>query len=120
MSETIEIQDIQNTYQEIEGVENDAIILQLGFAKALVARDIKNNKIDTTLEKMATVYMTCHLLYMNYFKTAEDTLNGNTKDKRLTPKIGMGLKASPYGQTYMSLMSNTLEKSDVVSGVAFL
>lgn len=120
MSGEVSIQDIQYTYQEIEDLEEDKIILQLGFAKALVDKDIKDNKIDLELRKMAIVYMTCHLLFLNYSKSSEDSLNGDTKDKRVIPKIGMGLKSSPYGQTYLSFMSKTLESTDVVSGIAFL
>ena len=96
--------------------------MQLEFAATIVDKDIKTGQLDEDYRGMAEVYMTCHLLYMNYLKTSEDTLNGNTRDKKLTPKLGMGLQGSTYGQMYLSLKSQTIamDQDLPVSGVGFL
>lgn len=113
-------EDIKNTYLEVEDVDDEKIILQLNFASSLVERDIKKGTLTEDMRKMAETYMCCHLLYINYFKTSEDKLNGNTSDKKLTPKLGMGLQGSPYGQMYLTLLNTTMEDNDVVSGIGFL
>ena len=115
-------QQIKDTYIEVEDLEDRVIELQLEFAATIVDKDIKTGQLDEDYRGMAEVYMTCHLLYMNYLKTSEDTLNGNTRDKKLTPKLGMGLQGSTYGQIYLSLKSQTIamDQDLPVSGVGFL
>lgn len=114
------IKEIKNTYQEIEDVDDEKIELQLEFAKSLVDIDIKKGILAEDMRRMAVTYMCCHLLYINYFKTSEDKLNGNTSDKKLTPKLGMGLQGSPYGQMYLTFINSSMEDSQVVSGIGIL
>ena len=113
-------EDIRNTYQEIEDISRDKIALQLEFARTLVKKDVEKGIITDDMRRMAETYMCCHLLYINYFKTSEDKLNGNTSDKKLTPKLGMGLQGSPYGQMYLTLINTTSTDDDVVSGLGII
>lgn len=121
LSPTTTVEKIKKTYREVDGETEDVIQLQMEYAALLVDKDIKNGALDAEYREMAEVYMTCHLLYINYFKTSEDKLDSTT-DKKLTPKMGTGLQGSPYGQMYLSFYSMTGATSNdrPVSGVGFL
>lgn len=116
------VEKIKKTYREVEEETEDIIQLQMEYASILVDKDIKNGALDADYREMAETYMTCHLLYMNYLKTSEDKISGDTHDKKLTPKMGTGLQGSPYGQMYLSFYSMTgaVDDDRPVSGVGFL
>lgn len=113
---------IKATYKEIGNVSDEVIQVQLDYAEVLVKNDILEGNLKKEFEEMGTVYMTCHLLYMNYFKNSETRLNGDTSSKKLTPGLGAGIKASPYGQLYLTLYSiaSSDDEDNAVSGVMFL
>ena len=113
---------IKATYKEIGNVSDEVIQVQLDYAEVLVKNDILEGNLKKEIEEMGTVYMTCHLIYMNYFKNSETRLNGDTSSKKLTPGLGAGIKASPYGQLYLTLYSiaSSDDEDNAVSGVMFL
>lgn len=115
------VEKIKKTYREVDEETEDIIQLQMEYAALLVDKDIKNGALDADYREMAETYMTCHLLYMNYLKTSEDKIS-DTRDKKLTPKMGTGLQGSPYGQMYLSFYSMTgaVDDDRPVSGVGFL
>lgn len=115
------VEKIKKTYREVEEETEDIIQLQMEYAALLVDKDIKNGALNSDYREMAETYMTCHLLYMNYLKTSEDKIS-DTRDKKLTPKMGTGLQGSPYGQMYLSFYSMTgaVDDDRPVSGVGFL
>lgn len=121
LSPTTTVENIKKTYREVDEETEDIIKLQMEYAALLVDKDIKNGALDSDYREMAETYMTCHLLYMNYLKTSEDKLS-DTRDKKLTPKMGTGLQGSPYGQMYLSFYSMTgaVDDDRPVSGVGFL
>lgn len=122
LSPITNVKKIKKTYREVDEETEDVIQLQMEYAALLVDKDIKNGALDADYREMAETYMTCHLLYMNYLKTSEDKISGDTHDKKLTPKMGTGLQGSPYGQMYLSFYSMTGAADDdrPVSGVGFL
>ncbi|WP_306583720.1 hypothetical protein [Fusobacterium ulcerans] len=119
MNPTATVTLIKDTYLEVEDIEESKIQLQLKYASLMVDKDIKNRELDEDYREMAEVYMTCHLLYINYFKTSEDKLDSTT-DKKLTPKLGMGLQGSPYGQMYLSIKNQASGVEEAVSGIGIL
>lgn len=116
------ITKIKATYKEMKDIPDEDINVQLTYAEILVKNDVSEGNLKKEFEEMGIVYMTCHLLYMNYFKNSETKLNGDTSSKKLTPGLGAGIKASPYGQLYLTLYSiaSSDDEDSAVSGVIFL
>lgn len=116
------ITKIKATYKEMKDIPDDDINVQLAYAEILVKNDVSEGNLKKEFEEMGIVYMTCHLLYMNYFKNSETKLNGDTSSKKLTPGLGAGIKSSPYGQLYLTLYSiaSSDDEDSAVSGVLFL
>lgn len=114
-------EDVKATYKEVAEIEESIIETQLEFASALVQKDITAGKLNAELQKIGETYLACHLLYMNYQKNSETRINGDTSLKKLTPTLGTGIQSSPYGQVYLSLLSDSTKKDDsCTSGVVFL
>ena len=116
------IDKIKANYKEVDKVYDEVIAIQQSYAEILVKNDILEGNLKKEFEEIGIVYMTCHLLYMNYFKNSETRINGDTSSKKLTPGLGAGIKASPYGQLYLTLYSiaSSDDEDSAVSGVIFL
>lgn len=121
MDSTI-ITKVKSTYKEMKDIPDEEIKIQGNYAEILVKNDILEGNLKKEFEEMGIVYMTCHLLYMNYFKNSETRINGDTSSKKLTPGLGAGIKASPYGQLYLTLYSiaSSDDEDSAVSGVILL
>lgn len=114
-------EDVKATYKELIDVDDSIIEVQLEFAAKLVQKDIIAGKLDPSLQKLGETYLACHLLFMNYQKNSETKINGDTSIKKLSPTLGTGINASPYGQMYLSFCSQSTRTEDsAVSGVLFL
>jgi len=103
MSYVATINDVKAKYKEIEDESDETIESALEDASILVDDDVINGTITEKKRKMAEAYMACHLLFLNFGKTIEDKWDGDTTDKKMAPKLGMGLSSSPYGQFYLTL-----------------
>lgn len=120
LSDNEYIKKIRNTYKETEDIEDDKIQTQLDFAKIMVSKDIKNNRLDADFEEMGVVYLTCHYLFLNYSSIKSDGITGGTNRTNLTGQLGKGLEASFYGQQYSKITNQEKDEDKNVSGVVIL
>ncbi|MEG0730591.1 MAG: hypothetical protein RR795_01425 [Cetobacterium sp.] len=119
MSEEL-IKKIKYTYKEVSEIKDEQIQVQLDYAKLLVAKDIKTFVLDADFEEMGIVYLTCHLLYMNFSKVKSDGVSGGTNLVRAVGQLGKGYESSMYGQQYASLTNKEQSDTSISSGIVIL
>lgn len=114
------IEKIKRTYKSAKNIEIEDIDTQLQFAKTMVAKDVKEGKLDEEFRDMGIVYLTCHYLFINYSSIKSDGITGGTNRTNLTGTLGKGLEASFFGQQYSKMTNQEKEDDSNVSGAVFL
>ncbi|MGL5686029.1 MAG: DUF4054 domain-containing protein [Vagococcus fluvialis] len=121
MTPIADIASVRAKYLEMIDVSDDIIQSALDDAAILVDDDVLGGTISESKRKMAESYMACHLLFLNFGKTAEDKWDGDTSDKKMLGKLGTGLNWSPYGQFYLTLKcKKDCSNAGPVSGLGFM